>query len=91
MLKNFFPAKRAVYQITCKNMVQPDRPQMKIRIACWIPKATNTHSEYVLLIAFSLQQWLHERPSVLRYTCIVCLVFTGRYLCLFLSSSVLFL
>jgi hypothetical protein len=25
-------------------------------IACWIPKATNTHSGYVLLIAFPLQQ-----------------------------------
>jgi hypothetical protein len=25
-----------------------------MRIACWIPKATNTLSEYVRLIAFSL-------------------------------------
>jgi len=32
-----------------------------------MPKATNTHSEYVILIAFSLQQWLHERASMLRY------------------------
>ena len=39
-----------------------------MRIACWIPKATNTHSQYVILIAFPLQQWLHERASVLRYT-----------------------
>ena len=31
----------------------------------WIPKATDTHSEYVILIAFPLQ-WLHERPSMLR-------------------------
>jgi hypothetical protein len=23
-----------------------------INIACWIPKATNTHSEYIILIAF---------------------------------------
>jgi len=30
-------------------------------------KATNTHSEYVILIAFPLQQSLYERPSVLRY------------------------
>jgi hypothetical protein len=29
--------------------------------------ATDTHSEYVTLIAFPLQQWLHERVSVLRY------------------------
>jgi len=39
--------------------------------ACWIPKATNTLSEYVIFIAFPLQQWLHERASMLRYTYIV--------------------
>jgi len=26
------------------------------RIARWIPKSTNTHSQYVMLIAFPLQQ-----------------------------------
>jgi hypothetical protein len=31
-------------------------------------RATNTHSEYVIFIAFPLQQWLHERASRLRYT-----------------------
>ena len=46
----------------------------RMRIACWVPKATNPHSEYVIPTAFPLQQWLHERPSVLRYTYIVCLV-----------------
>ena len=46
----------------------------RVRIACWIPNATNAHSEYVvILIAFPLQQLLHERASLLRYTCIVCL------------------
>ena len=30
------------------------------------------HSEYVILIAFPLQQWLNERASVLRYTYIAC-------------------
>ena len=39
-----------------------------------IPKGTNTHSEYVILIAFPLQQWLHGRFSVLRYTHIICFV-----------------
>jgi hypothetical protein len=34
--------------------------------------ATDTHSEYVILITFPQQQWLHERPSILRYTCIGC-------------------
>jgi len=37
-------------------------------IACWILKTTNTQTEYVILIAFQLQQLLHERASLLRYT-----------------------
>jgi hypothetical protein len=40
--------------------------EMRMRIACWIPKATDTHSEYVILIAFSRQQRFHERASMLR-------------------------
>ena len=46
----------------------------RMRIAFWIPKAKNTHSEYVVFIASPLQQWLHERPSMLRYTYIACIV-----------------
>jgi len=38
----------------------------RMRIACWIPKATNTHSECVIHIAFSLEQWLRGRASLLR-------------------------
>jgi hypothetical protein len=41
--------------------------RMRVRIACWILKATNTHSEYVMLIVLPLQQWLHARDSTLRY------------------------
>jgi len=40
------------------------RPQTTIRgmrISCWIPKATDTHSQYVVIIAFPLQQYLHVR------------------------------
>jgi len=37
------------------------------RIACWIPKATNTHLQCVILIAFPLRQWLLERAWILRY------------------------
>ena len=44
----------------------------RMRIACWIPKATNTHSEHVILIAFLLQR-LHEPASMLRYSYIACL------------------
>jgi len=57
-----------------KNIVEPKRPQMGICrtcIACWIPKATDIHSEYVRLTPFPLQQWLHKRASVLRCTYIV--------------------
>jgi hypothetical protein len=32
----------------------------RMRIACWISKATGTDSEYAILIAFPQQQWLHE-------------------------------
>jgi len=45
-----------------------------IHIACWIPKVTNTHSEYVLLFALPLQQWLHEHASLSHYMYIACLV-----------------
>ena len=67
----------AVYEIMWKNIVERGRAPMTIwrkRIACWVPKATNTHSDCVILIAFPLQQWLHERASLLRYTYIACLV-----------------
>jgi len=38
----------AVYEKMCKNFAVSDRPQVcntAIRIACWLPKATNTISE----------------------------------------------
>jgi len=60
-----------------ETVVEPDWPQMimwVMRFACWIPKATNTLSEYVLLIDFPLQRWLHERASIWRYMYIACLV-----------------
>jgi len=58
-------------------MVQPQRAQMTIRrmcFACWLAKAIDIHSEYVKIIAFSLQQWLQERASMLRCTYDACLV-----------------
>jgi len=39
-----------------------------MRIACCVPKATNRHSRYVTLIAFLLQQTIHERASPLHCT-----------------------
>ena len=46
----------------------------RMRIARWIPEATNTHSQYVTLIVFPLQKWLHARTSMLRSTYIASLV-----------------
>ena len=54
-----------------ENRVESDRSQMTIRrmrFTCWITKATDTHSEHVILIAFPHQHWLREHASVLRYT-----------------------
>ena len=43
-------------------------PLRRMLFACWLTKATHTHSEYVIHLAFPRQQWLCERVSVLRYT-----------------------
>ena len=51
-----------------ENTVELCRPQITIEhmcIACWISKATNTCSKYVILIAFPLEQWLRECTSLL--------------------------
>jgi len=39
----------------------------RMRIACWITRAKNTHSEYVKRIDFPLQQLLQQRVSVGRF------------------------
>jgi len=67
---------RAVCGKMWKNVAQRGRPQMtiwRIRIACWIPKATNIHKDCVIHIAFPLQQRLHGRASMLCSTSFVCL------------------
>jgi len=40
----------------------------RLRVAWWITKTTDTHSEYVILIAFPRQQRLRERTSMLSWT-----------------------
>ena len=44
----------------------------RMRIACWITKAADIHTEYVILIAFPLQQWLCE--GALMYTACIFLI-----------------
>jgi hypothetical protein len=77
-----FSENLAVYEIMWKSIVEPDRQQLKIwrmRISCWIPKAADTHSQYVIIIAFPRQQCLHEHASILRYTYIACLVLVFKW------------
>jgi len=52
-----------------------DNIMWRMRFACRTTKATNTHSEYVVLIAFALQQWSQKRASMLRYMYTACLVY----------------
>ena len=77
MFSNFFPENRAVNEIMWKNIVDRGRAQMatwRVRVACWISKATNTHSQYEILICFPRQQWLRERVVMLCCTYVACLV-----------------
>ena len=41
-------------------------------LACWITKATNTHSACVTFITFPQQQWLYECALKLRFY-VICL------------------
>jgi hypothetical protein len=71
----FFPENHAFYEImggkygrtgqaTDGNIIR------RMRIAFLLAEATNTLSEYVILIAFPLQQWLPERTSILYLLCL---------------------
>ena len=57
-----------------KNILEPDRPQIKIchmRIACWIPKATDTFKIYSSYCC-SAATTFYECVSTLRYTYTAC-------------------
>jgi hypothetical protein len=45
-----------------------------MRIAWLIKSTTDTHSDYVILTAFLLQQWLSKRDIMLRLCTHACLV-----------------
>jgi hypothetical protein len=63
------PENRAVYEVMWeKKYCKASQAAWRVRFACWITTATDTHSECVILIAFPRQQWLRERVSMLRYT-----------------------
>jgi hypothetical protein len=47
---------------------------LRLHFASWIPKGTYTHSEYVILVAFLLQQCLNVSATLLRYPYFACIV-----------------
>jgi len=47
----------------------------RMRVARWISKATETHSEYVTLTDFPPQQRLQKLASMLRHKYIACIIF----------------
>jgi hypothetical protein len=88
MFYNFLPENRAVYEVMCQSIVEPDMPPVTIwrkLIGCWIPKARNTDAEFVIRTAFRLQQWLRERALLVRYAYIarLVLIITRFSFCLF--------
>ena len=78
-VEHLFSKNLIVYDIVWKNIAQPDRPQMTnitlhMQFACWKTSTTDTHSEYVVLIAFPHKQWLRESAAMLQNTYIACLL-----------------
>jgi len=74
----------AVYETMRKSIVEQDRLQMRIwrmRIACWIPKATNTHTHTrcVILIPFPTTTMVaRTRLNVTLYVhCLSCYLSAG--------------
>jgi hypothetical protein len=74
----FFPENRAVYEIMWKNIAEMGRLQItiwRIRIACWITKVTNTHSECVMFFSFSWKFKLHSDVTKWRALCMMTFVY----------------
>jgi hypothetical protein len=77
-----------------KNFVERGRTEIAIwrmRIGCWIPKVTNTHTQYVTPIVFPLQQRLHERNTMLCYVMLCYVVLCCVMLCCVVMCYVMLL
>jgi hypothetical protein len=74
MFNNFSSERCAVYRLMWgkKNgrarQATDDNITWRMRIACWITKATDTHSEYVILIAFDGKNGYANAPQRYAYT-----------------------
>ena len=79
VFNSFFSENRTDYEIMWKNFkvgqTTDDNIIRRMRFACWITKATNTHSEYVILIAFPPRQVLDlHAPLCYIFRYVACLV-----------------
>jgi len=81
IFKNFFSRKSCRSRDNVENygtarQTTGDNKIERMRIACWITKAANTHSDYTIPIAFARQQWLRSLASLLRLRtiCLSCCV-----------------
>ena len=55
-----------------------DNIKVRMRLACWIAKSTDTLLQYVILLDFPLLQQSYERSSMLRYIYIACIANSTR-------------
>ena len=53
-----------------------DSVTRRVRIACWITKAADAYSEYVIFITFPRQHRLRERAALLRH---IYIAYLGSY------------
>jgi len=88
-VQNVFFENRAVYEIMWNNVLVWDRPQMTIwrmRVGCWIPKATNTHSEYDILLLFHYDNGCTNAPEAYVKRTLPVLFYLPCTPCIFVSG-----
>ena len=79
-VQNIFRESYRLYETKWKNIVETIRSQMAIRrmpIACWIPKATNTHLECAVHLVFQCKNGCRNAPQCY-VTCILLVLFKYR-------------
>jgi hypothetical protein len=63
-------------QATDDNIIQ------RMRFTCWITKATDTHSEYVILTAFPQQLITRTRLNIMLYVHCLCYSCHNKHVCM---------
>ena len=75
MFTIYFFENRAVYDNVEKYCGEGRATDVNMAHAhCMLDNYGYKHAQYAIFIGLPHQQWLHERASVLPYTCISCLV-----------------